>query len=176
MKLEGEREGKEGPLNSSNLCPNFPPPETQCLVNLVPPSIPFAHMHYHFPHSLPLLVVTLLPKSWPPVTQGWIKKCVQSLEEIEKWLHLAKRGTQPASASRPVPCFYGEQGEILYPHQSLVYDFFFLQVYSQKLASGSSTTCSGVPEVIDCELLPLEVQNPTRECRGRRVPAVEYNL
>lgn len=101
---------------------------------------------------------------------------MQSLEEIEKWLHLAKGSTQQASASRPVPCFYGEQGEILYPHQSLVYDFFSLQVYSQMLASGSSTICSGVPEVIDCELLPLEVQNPTREYRGRRVPAVEYNL
>ena len=138
---------------------------------------PFALMHYHFPHSLPLLVLTLLPKSWPPVTQCWIKKVWrQSLEEIERWLHLclAKGSTQRVSASRTVPCFYGEQG--YYILTKVLYIIFFLQVYSQKLASGSSTTCSGAPEVIDCELLPLEVQNPTRECRGRRMPAVEYNL
>ena len=35
----------------------------------------------------------------------------KSLEEIEKWLHLAKGSTQQASASRTVPCFYGEHGD-----------------------------------------------------------------
>ena len=54
----------------------------------------------------------------------FIQLIYRCLEEIEKWLHLAKGSTQQASASRTVPCFYGEQGEILYPHQSLVYNFF----------------------------------------------------
>ena len=33
-----------------------------------------------------------------------------------------------------------------------------------------------VPEVIGQELLPFEMQNPTRECRGRKMSGAEYNL
>lgn len=39
-----------------------------------------------------------------------------------------------------------ELREVLYPHEGLA--FFFIQVESEKLTSGGSATCFGIPEVI----------------------------
>ena len=82
MELEGEREGKEGPLNSSNLCPNFPHTETQCLVNLVPPSIMLLHpLHLctiTFPILFPFLCSHCCQNLDPPCHPVLNKKSVET--------------------------------------------------------------------------------------------------
>ena len=87
-----------------------------------------------------------------------------------------KREMQQASTSRTVPHFLRSRGGGLYPLEGLAVLFFSCQ-FSKQPQLAQATQQSGLVSLkLSAHDLLSEMQDATRERRGRRKPGAEYNL
>ena len=87
-----------------------------------------------------------------------------------------KREIQQASASRNVPPFLSEYGEVLYLLKVLIFFFFPLAKFQNGHCWHQTTQQLGLVSLkLSAHDLLSEMHNATRNYRGKRMPSEQYN-